>query len=67
MIVSDYIALIAGTFILISVALGIWVTPWAFAFTAFVGVNLAQSAFSKTCPMIALLRKLGVPSERSET
>lgn len=61
MTTNDYIRLIAGFFIMLSVAIGIWVTPWAFAFTAFVGLNLFQSAFTKTCPMFTILRKLGVP------
>ncbi|MCZ7586225.1 MAG: DUF2892 domain-containing protein [Deltaproteobacteria bacterium] len=61
MTVNDYIRLIAGLFIVASVLVGVFVTPWAFAFTAFVGLNLAQSAFTKSCPMITLLRKLGVP------
>ncbi|MCL4233878.1 MAG: DUF2892 domain-containing protein [Deltaproteobacteria bacterium] len=61
MTVNDTIRLIAGAFVVVSVALGVLWTPWALAFTAFVGVNLMQSAFTKTCPMISLLRKLGVP------
>lgn len=64
MTVNDYLRLIAGFFIVLSVALGVWVTPWAFAFTAFVGLNLAQSAFTKSCPMMSILRKLGVPDTR---
>lgn len=55
---------IAGTFVLISVALGYFVSPWFFLFTAFVGANLLQSAFTKTCPMMGFLRRLGVPEER---
>lgn len=51
---------IAGAFVLVSVALGYWVNPWFFAFTAFVGLNLLQSAFSGTCPMMSILRKAGV-------
>ncbi len=51
---------IAGAFILVSVALGVWVNPWWFAFTAFVGLNLLQSTFSGWCPMMALLRKVGM-------
>lgn len=51
---------IAGVFVLFSVALGYFVNPWWFAFTAFVGLNLIQSAFTNTCPMMALLRKAGV-------
>lgn len=59
------IRLIAGTFVLASVALGYWVTPYFFLFTAFVGLNLMQSAFSGTCPMMSLLRRLGVQEERT--
>jgi hypothetical protein len=42
------------------VALGYWVHPGWFVFTAFVGLNLFQSAFTNWCPMITFLRKLGV-------
>lgn len=58
--VNTWIRLIAGTFVLISVALGYWVSPYWFLFTAFVGANLVQSAFSGTCPMMFFLRKCGV-------
>lgn len=51
---------IAGTFVLASVALGHWVHPGFYLFTVFVGANLLQSAFSRWCPMISLLRALGV-------
>jgi hypothetical protein len=51
---------IAGAFVLASVALGYWVSPWFFAFTAFVGLNLLQSAFSGWCPMMWILRKAGL-------
>ena len=51
---------IAGFFVMASVALGYFVNPWFFAFTAFVGLNLFQSAFTKWCPMITFLRKLKV-------
>ena len=50
---------IAGFFVLLSVALGYWVHPGFFLFTAFVGANLLQSALSNACPMMAVLRKLG--------
>jgi hypothetical protein len=56
---------IAGAFILLSVALGYWVSPWFYAFTAFVGANLLQSAFTGWCPMMTILRKLGVPLQRA--
>jgi hypothetical protein len=59
------VRLIAGIFILLSLALGaqgspIFVSPWWLAFTAFVGVNLLQSALTKWCLMESILRKLGV-------
>jgi hypothetical protein len=50
------IRVIAGTFILVSLALGWWVSPWWFLFTAFVGLNLIQSSFTKWCLMEDLLR-----------
>ena len=49
---------IAGTFILVSLALGWWVSPWWFLFTAFVGLNLFQSAFTKWCLMEDILEWL---------
>ena len=60
MTVDRTLRLIAGVFIVLSVALGWYVHPGFFLFTAFVGVNLVQSAFTNWCPMIALLRRLGV-------
>ena len=57
--VNEALRLIAGFFILLSVALGWFVHPGFFLFTAFVGLNLMQSAFSKWCPMMAILRKAG--------
>jgi hypothetical protein len=48
---------------LASTVLGLTVSPWFFAFTAFVGLNLVQSAFSGWCPMITFLKKLGVREE----
>ena len=54
------ILLIAGTFVLSSLALGWFVSPYWFLFTAFVGVNLFQSALTKWCLMDDILRKLGM-------
>ena len=51
---------IAGTFVLVSVALGWFVSPYFFLFTAFVGVNLLQSSITKWCLMDSLLRKVGI-------
>lgn len=57
---------IAGSFIMLSLALGvegspIFVSKWTLAFTAFVGANLFQFGFTKVCPMAYILKKLGVP------
>jgi len=60
MSVERYLRLIAGFFVMLSVALGYWVNPAWFLFTAFVGLNLFQSAFTDWCPMMTILRKLGV-------
>ncbi len=58
--VNRWLRLIAGALVLISVALGTWVNPNWYWFTAFVGLNLFQSAFTNWCPMMTFLRKLGV-------
>ena len=54
------IRLVAGTFVLGSLALGYWIHPTWFLFTAFVGVNLIQSAFSRWCQMEKILTRLGL-------
>ena len=60
----QFVRLMAGLFILLSLALGtpgspLFVNQWWLAFTAFVGANLLQSAVTKWCLMETLLRKLG--------
>lgn len=67
MTLENAIRVLAGTFVLVSLALGIWVNKWWFAFTAFVGVNLIQSAFTGFCPAEMIFKKLGFKScnERS--
>jgi hypothetical protein len=65
MTVERYIRIMAGFFILLSLALGvegspIFVSPWFLAFTAFVGLNLLQSGFTGFCPPSFLLKRLGV-------
>lgn len=60
MTVERYLRLIAGFFVMVSVAAGYWIHPAWFLFTAFVGLNLFQSAFTNWCPMMTFLRKLGV-------
>lgn len=59
MTVNDTLRLMAGAFVLLSVALGYFVSPYWFLFTAFVGLNLFQSGFTKWCPAMTILRKLG--------
>jgi len=58
--------IIAGAFILLSVALGRFVNPNWYYFTAFVGLNLLQSGFTNWCPMISLLKAFGVPGCTAE-
>ena len=65
MTVNEWLRAIAGLFVVLSVALGYFVHPGFFLFTAFVGLNLFQSAFSKWCPMMAILRKAGVREEEA--
>lgn len=60
MTLEQKIRLIAGTFVLASLALGYWVSPWWFLLTAFVGVNLIQSSFTKWCLMEDILKGTGV-------
>ena len=70
MTISDWIHVIAGSFILLSLSLGVEASPvfhsryWLF-FTAFVGLNLFQFGFSKFCPLGLILKKLGVPEKRN--
>ena len=66
MTVERYIRLMAGFFVMLSLALGvegspIFVSKWFLAFTAFVGLNLFQSGITNFCPPSFLLKKLGVP------
>ncbi|MCM2270760.1 MAG: DUF2892 domain-containing protein [Thermoanaerobaculia bacterium] len=58
--VNESLRAIAGAFVVASVALGWFVHPGFYLFTAFVGLNLFQSAFTGWCPMMTILRKAGV-------
>ena len=60
MAMERWIRLIAGSFILISLALAHWVNPNWLWFTAFVGANLFQSALTRWCLMEKILDRLGV-------
>lgn len=59
---EQYIRAFAGSFILISLLLSLF-SKWWLLFTAFVGVNLLQSAFTGLCPLENILAKLGIPKE----
>lgn len=66
MTVERYIRILAGFFVMLSLALGVdgspvFVSKWFLAFTAFVGLNLFQSGFTGFCPPAILLKRLGVP------
>ena len=60
MTVNRLLRLIAGFFVMLSVLLAHYHSPYWLFFTAFVGLNLFQSAFTNWCPMMTILRKLGV-------
>ncbi len=55
----------AGAFILLSLMLGHFHSPYWLWFTAFVGLNLLQSSFTNFCPLEMVLRRLGVGKETS--
>jgi hypothetical protein len=57
---NRWLRMVAGTFVLASLALGYWVSPKWYLLTALVGLSLLQSAFTNWCPMMTFLRKLGV-------
>ncbi len=60
MTLERYIRMFAGIFVLVSLALAHFVSPYWLWFTAFVGFNLLQSSVTKFCPLEIILRKLGV-------
>mgnify|MGYP000861749577 CR=1 FL=1 len=67
MTIERIIRIMAGFFVMLSLALGwqgspVFVSEWFLAFTAFVGLNLFQSGFTGFCPPEMLLRKMGVKS-----
>jgi hypothetical protein len=61
MYVDRMLRMIAGFFVLLSLALAHFHSPNWLWFTAFVGLNLFQSAFTNWCPMMTILKRLGVP------
>jgi hypothetical protein len=70
MTIDRLIRIFAGLFIVVSLLLGVegsplFVSKWALAFTAFVGLNLFQFGFTNFCPLGLVLKKLGVPESRA--
>lgn len=63
MTVERYLRLIAGCFVLGTLVLGYFYSPYWFLFTGFVAINLIQSAFTNWCPMMAFLRWFGAESD----
>ena len=71
MTVERYLRGIAGFFILLSILLAHFHSPYWLLFTGFVGLNLLQSAFTNWCPMMTILKKLGIgalyPTSKNES
>ncbi len=63
MTVERYLRGIAGAFVFLSALLAHYHSAYWLLFTGFVGLNLLQSAFTNWCPMMTILRKLGVESQ----
>jgi len=64
MTVNEGLRLMAGVFTLISILLAHYVSPYWLLFTGFIALNLIQSAFTKWCPAMVILKKLGLKEER---
>ena len=60
MTIERALRLIAGTFVILSLLLGMYVNSAFLWFTMFVGANLFQSGFTNWCPMMVLLRRIGL-------
>jgi hypothetical protein len=61
MTIDRIVFAVAGTLVLVGLALGFAISHWFFAITGFVGLNMLQSAFTGFCPLAVLLRKAGMP------
>ena len=62
MTIERGLRMMAGVFVLLSLALGYYISPYWYLFTAFVGLNLLQSAFTNWCPGMWMLGKCGLKS-----
>jgi len=67
MTVDRALRMMAGVVILVSLGLGWKVSPYWFLLTAFVGLNLFQSAFTNWCPAMVVFRKMGLPDTPPQT
>jgi hypothetical protein len=67
MTVDRYLRMIAGVVVLLTLALGYWISPYWYLLTGFVGLNLFQSAFTNWCPMMTILRKSGVKEAQRQS
>lgn len=61
MCIERYVRLVAGTFVLTSLTLAHFVSPWFLLITVFVGLNLLQSSLTSWCLLVSILRKARVP------
>lgn len=64
MTVNEGLRLVAGVFTLISILLAHYVSPYWLFFTGFIALNLIQSSFTKWCPAMVILKKLGLKEEK---
>ncbi|WP_298424302.1 DUF2892 domain-containing protein [Rhodoblastus sp.] len=64
MTINDAVRALAGAMVLLSAALVYFVSPWFLLFTAFIGLNLMQSAFTGFCPPSIVFRKLGLKNSK---
>jgi DUF2892 family protein len=60
MTIDRFVLAFAGVMVLLSLSLGLLASPYWFVLTAFVGLNLFQSAFTGFCPLAILLKRLGM-------
>jgi hypothetical protein len=60
MTIDKAVMALAGTVVLVSLGLSLWLSPYWLLLTAFVGVNLRQASFTGFCPMALLLRRVDV-------
>ncbi len=63
---SDLFRVIVGLMILASAALAAWMSPWWLLFTAFIGANMFQSAFTHFCPMDIFVARSGLPESKPQ-